>query len=59
MRTVSSGMSPEDEAKLNAFGVSSNPLLVDPIPGQWQRNDRQQIGSKQRERANTDSPELI
>ncbi len=52
-------MSPEDEAKLNAFGVSSNPLLVDPIPGQWQRNDRQQIGSKQRERANTDSPELI
>ncbi len=59
IRTVSSGMSPEDEANLNAFGVPSNPLLVDAIPRQWQSNFRQQIGSKQRARANTDSPGLI
>ena len=59
MRTVSSGMSTEDEANLNAFGVPSNPLLVDAIPRQWQSNFRQQIGSKQRARANTDSPGLI
>jgi len=49
----------EDEAKLSAFGVPSNPLLVDSIPRQWQRNDPQQIGSKRRELANTDSPGLI
>ena len=49
----------EDEAKLSAFGVPSNPLLVDSIPRQWQRNDPQQIGSKPRELANTDSPGLI
>src|SRR5437660_7478857 len=59
VRTVSSGMSLEDEANLNAFGVPSNPLLVDAIPRQWQSNFRQQIGSKQRARANTDSPGLI
>jgi len=47
-------MSPEDEAKLNALGFVQS-LLVDPIPGQWQRNDRQQLAVKQRERANTDS----
>jgi len=49
----------EDEAKLSAFAVPSNPLLVDAIARRWQRNDRQWIGSKQRERANTDSPGLI
>ncbi len=49
----------EDEAKLSAFPVPSNLLLVDAIPRRSQRNDRQQIGSKQRERANTDSRELI
>ena len=49
----------EEEAKLNAFGVPSNPLLVDAIPRRWQSNDRQQIGSKQREPANTDSLGLI
>jgi hypothetical protein len=59
MRTVSSGMSPEGGAKLNVFGVPSNPLLVDAIPRRWQTNDRQQIGGKQRARANTDSPGLI
>src|SRR5258708_39803803 len=46
----------EDEAKLSAFAVPSNPLLVDAIPRRCQRNDRQQIGSKQRARANTASP---
>ena len=59
MRNILRLVSPEDEAKLNAFGVPSNPLLVDAIARRWQRNDRQQIGSKQRERANTDSPGLI
>ena len=39
--------------------VPSNPLLVDAIPRRWQSNDRQQIGSKQREPANTDSLGLI
>ena len=52
-------LSPEGEAKLNAFGVRSNALLVDAIRGQWQRNDRQQIGSKRRARANTCSLGLI
>ena len=52
-------MSAEEEAKLNAFGVPSNPLLVDAIPRRWQSNDRQQMGSKQREPANTDSLGLI
>ena len=48
-----------DEAKLSALAVPSNPLLVDAIPRRWQRNDRQQIGSKRRARANTGSPGLI
>jgi len=57
--TALSEISPEDEAKLNAFGVPSNPLLVDAIPRRWQRNDRQWIGSKRRALANTGSPGLI
>jgi hypothetical protein len=57
--TALSGMSPEDEAKLNAIGVPSNPLLVAAIPLRWQRNDRQQIGSKRPALASTGSPGLI
>ncbi len=57
--TALSGMSPEDGANLNAFGVPSNRRLVGAIPRRWQRNDRQQVGSKQRELANRDFPGLI
>jgi hypothetical protein len=57
--TALSGMSPEDGAKLNAFGVPPNRLLVGAIPRRWQTNDRQRIGSTRRGRANTGSPGLI
>jgi hypothetical protein len=58
MSTQLSGMSPEDEAKLNALGIPANPLLVDAIPRRWQRNYRQPTGNKQPAPANTGSPEL-
>lgn len=54
-----SGMSPEDETKLNSFEVPSNPPWVDAIPRRWQRNFRQQIGSTRRGRGNTGSHGLL
>ena len=49
----------EEEAKLDASGIPPKPLLVRAIPRRWRTNDRRQVGSKQRARANTDSPGLI